>query len=268
MSEMELGGGATPGIDVIRGRWCRWRERERLLDPEREDFGQGGLARLIVDRASRLLVLPADPEAHVVDLDDDLWAWWGSDFDDPATGGQTRWGFDKVPTAGAAVFGNNYGEAGWMHYIALHRSGALEVGLGRDGSFERNDRRLFFLSTIVGRCWAAFARYNEVISRLDVSPPYEVVLALCATEGALLGNVAEGWAEPGTPWNEADACPEPNILIRRELQAWPEGADEIKALTFSLGAQVEDAWRVTQRRFLAHRGDYEGQFDPRVANWH
>jgi hypothetical protein len=64
-----------PDIEVIRARWRRWRRRERLLDPEAEDFGAGGLARLIPEGTSHLLILPGDPEADVVDFDQELWEW-------------------------------------------------------------------------------------------------------------------------------------------------------------------------------------------------
>jgi hypothetical protein len=88
----------SPQLELIRARWIRYRERERLVNPTAEDFGAGGLARLIRDPSPRLLVLPSDPEVHISDFDEAFWEWWGSEFDDPGTGGQTRWGTDKRPT--------------------------------------------------------------------------------------------------------------------------------------------------------------------------
>jgi hypothetical protein len=111
------------------------------------------------------------------------------------------------------------------------------------------------------------ARYGQVIDKFDLDSPHEVTLALRQTEGAWLGNFAEGWAEPGTPWNRAGACPEPHVLIRRELHDWPQEPDELRTLAFSLGARMEDAWGAPQRRFLANRGEHEGNFDPRTARW-
>jgi hypothetical protein len=258
--------GVRPDIDVIRARWRRWREGEQLLDPRSDEFARGGLARLIEDRAPRLLILPADPDLHLVDLDDELWEWWGSEYEDPASGGRTNWGATKRPAAGAAVFGTDYGQGGWSRYLALHRNGGLEVGFGRDGTFVHRDRRYFLLATLVGRSWAAFARYGDVAMRFDLVSPFEITLALPDTAGAGLGRFAEGWAEPGQGF-ERDECHEPNVLIRRELMNWPENADGARALAFGFGAQIEDAFGVQQRRFLAYRGEHEGKFDPRSARW-
>jgi len=258
--------GLSPQIDVTRARWIRYREREKLVDPSSEGFGAGGLARLIHGPSPRLLILSSDPEAHVVEFDEVFWEWWGSEFDDPTTGAQTRWGTQRRPTTTAAVYGSDFGESGWRRFIALHRSGALEIGFGRDGSFARGDQRYFFLGTIVARCWAAFSRYLEVVDRFDLGPPYEICLGLRETQGALLGNFGEGWAGPGDINYITDPCPESNVLIRRELSIWPEG-DELKTLAFSVGAQVEDSWGMSLRRYLAHRGDYANEFDPRTARW-
>jgi hypothetical protein len=260
-------GGNTPDIDKVRARWRRWRAPQRLVDAEASDFGVGGLARLIPDRTSRLLILPGDPEKHVVDLDDALWTWWGSDFEDPPTGAQTGWGHTKLPTVAAAVFGDGYGDSDWSRYIALHRNAGVEVGLGRDGSFPRDEQRLFLLTPIVARCWAAFVRYSEVVERFGLEEPFEVSLALCATKNAYLAGFAEGWADPGSIEYMTRPCPEEHLLLQRELNAWPADSQEAMALAFSLGAQIEDAWGTSQRRFLAYRGDYEGSFDPRPGRW-
>ena len=266
--EGRMDGAATPPIDIFRARWRRVRQALGLLDPADDEFGEGGLSSLIPDRTSRLLITPADPELSVIEFDESLWEWWGRDFDDPATGGRTRWGPDKRPTANAAVYGSDYGDEQWRRYIALHRSGALEVGLGRDGSFARDEQRYFFLSSIVARSWAAFHRYEEVVSKFGLSGPFEVLLALCETKDALLGGVAEGWAEPGTAWNDGTTCRETHVLLRREVPDWPADGEAFKDLAFSLGAQIEDAWSVQQRRFLAHRGEHAGSFDPTAARWH
>jgi hypothetical protein len=253
-------------VDRIRERWVTARAREGLVDTSAADFAGGGLARLLPDRSPRLLILPVDPERHLVEFDEDFWAWWMSDEDDPATGRQTSWGSRKRPSAFTAVIGVDHGQGKWSRYIALHHSGALELGFGRDGAFEREDRRFFFLSPIVARSWSALSRYARVIERFSLEPPYEVTLALPSTEGALLAGFAEGWAEPGSFEYTTDPGPEGSVLIRRELDAWPDGPG-VKDVSFSLGAQIEDTWGVPQRRFLANRGEYVDSFDPRTARW-
>lgn len=261
-------GALGPDTDDVRAGWRRWRAGPDLTDTESESFGDGGLARLIPDRTPRFLIVPSDPGAHLAEFDADFWEWWGSESSDPSTGGPTSWGPHKVPTADAAVFGTDYGESGWSRYLALYRNGALEAGLGEHGSREvREQQRIFWLSRIVGRCWAAATRYVDVVQRFELEPPFEVCLVLRETRGAALGGFAEGWAEPGSFEHIAEPCAVPNLLIRREYLDWPASPDALQAMAFSLGAQVEDAWGVTQRRFLAHRGDYEGNFDPRAASW-
>jgi hypothetical protein len=51
------------------------------------------------------------------------------------------------------------------------------------------------------------------------------------------------------------------------LTQWPTDEEATKALAFSFGAQLEDSWGVSVRRFLAHRGNHANEFDPRTAQW-
>jgi hypothetical protein len=69
--------------ELQRTRWHRAREALRLSDPEAEDFATRGLARLVVEASTRLLVLPADPEANRLEFDDEFWTWWLEDRPDP-----------------------------------------------------------------------------------------------------------------------------------------------------------------------------------------
>ena len=260
-------GGPVPTMDVVRARWRRWRASQRLLEPEDDGFGHGGLGRDLPDLCTRLTVLPPDPEATVTEFDDDLWAWWGTEFDDPVTGGVTSWGSEKAPTVAAALHGSrSNGE--WLRYLALHRHGGLELGLGRDGGMERDERRAFFLIQIVHRCWVALARFGELVVRFNLEGPFEVTLALAKTETAVLANFAAGWAEPGGALGRVPTCSEPNVLARRELPSLAAGGDGPRDLAFTLGGQIEDAWGVPQRRFIARDGELEGQFDSSRVRWH
>lgn len=260
-------GGVAPAIDVLRARWRRWRESQGLLDPEEHGFGRGGLGRELPELSTRLVVLPANPEAQVTEFDDELWEWWGAEFDDPATGSGTSWGTDTIPRVAAALHGSRWnGE--WSRYLALHRHGGLELGLGRDGGMERDERRAFYLIQIVHRCWVALTRFGELVERYSLEGPLEVTLGLANSEGAVLANLAAGWAEPGGGFNRVPTCAEPNVLIRRELLHWEAGEEGPKALAFSLGAQIEDAWGVKQRRFIARDGELEGEFDSSRVRWH
>jgi hypothetical protein len=117
----------------------------------------------------------------------------------------------------------------WNGYLAQHRSGGLEFGLGRPGSArwrrgqEEDETHVFFLTTIVGRVWLGLALFAEVRERSAIEGPWEITLALRDTEQAVIGNVAAGWAEPERtfPLEEPSRCPDPSVLIVRELQEWP-----------------------------------------------
>jgi len=139
--------------------------------------------------------------------------------------------------------------------------------MGLDGSRRWKERTVFWLGQISVRSWVGIARFAGVVERFDLAGPFEVSLALPNTEGALLGSFAEGWAEPGSIEYSTDPCPEKHVLIGRELDEWPKAPDGWRALAFGLAAQIEDAWGEPVRRFLAYRGECQGDFDPRSGDW-
>jgi hypothetical protein len=259
-------------LERIRARWRTTRASLRLVDPNDAEFGSGGLARNSEDLKVRFLILPFDPETTTVEaFDKEFWEWWMQDRADPFEGApRTNWGPLRSPSLTAAARYNRRVADPWRwdKYLALHRNGALEFGLGSEGSTKYPNRvgegykRAFFLITIVGRLWAALALYSEVISRYSIQGPFEVVLAMSETEGSLLGNVAAGWMDLGNWMGETPPiCPEPNILIRREVEDWPKAA-ETRDLAFWFGTVVDETWGVIGRRFLAdHRQHNAGEFD-------
>lgn len=250
----------------LREAWRRWRVVRALDDPQAESFG--GAREGVDPNPVRLLVLPADPDAHLVEFDDDFWAWWAADYDDPASGGATRWGAQRRPTWDAGIVGHQHTEAEWWRYIALHRNAGLDAGLGRDCAIEYDDKRYFRLIAIVGRAWASLARYGQIVERYSPAGPWEITLSLLRTADAELANFGEGWAEPGQGFGGSrHQCQEPGLLLRREIAAWPAEADAIRDIAFSLGAQIEDAWRNTERRFLARAGDLTDGFDRTRFGW-
>jgi hypothetical protein len=257
--------------DLQRQRWALTRGPMGLNEPTAEDFGTGGLARFVDDPGVRFLVLPGDPQASLVVFDGPFWEWWeekrGNPFDGAAP---TNWGNRSIPTLDAAALYEPGGDGrwDWHHFLALHRSGALEFVLGSLGVAEweagnegRQDRG-FMLVTIVGRVWVALERYAEIVERYRPSGPWELSLGLTRTDGALLGNVAAGWKDFDA-WRFGDAprCAEPNVFIRREVDEWPD-ADGRKKLAFEIGSMVEDSWGIKDRRFLVgEKHDGAGEFD-------
>ena len=157
-------------------------------------------------------------------------------------------------------------EVGHVHRSAPRRG--LEFGLGRVGSTgwrrsaEEEEVRVFFLTSIVGRIWVALTLYAELQQRFSIEGPWEVTVALRDSLNGVLGNVAAGWEEPERtfPREELPRCPDPNVLVRREVTSWNDD-DFPRSLAFDLGANIEDAFGFEGRRFLARIEPDVGLFD-------
>lgn len=250
-------------VELRRDRWRRVRAAYHLTDPADPEFGRGGLARSLDEVSVRLLVLPPDPEVRVRTIDDEALSRlenavreWGRPHSVSALWGHTQ----AACAEGAVIFACEQSRGGpWTQYLCHRADGGLEAGIGSAGARTYQGRRYFFLSHIVARLWSALAVLS---TRQDaaVEGPLEISLALCGTEKSLLAGFAEGWAEPGSAMHEPTACAEPNVLFRVEVEA-PPTPDDIEELAFGLGALIENAYGHTLRRFIAHRGPFEGQFD-------
>jgi len=147
--------------ELLRCRWRRARRALHLLDPHAETFATGGLANKLDDPSVRLLILPADPDRHDLRFDAVQWKFFLEDRPEPATGLASRWE-GHGPTESAMVrFDPIYdGTDRWRRYLALDRSGGLELGLGSCGAFELRGHRTFALIPIVARVWAALDLYD------------------------------------------------------------------------------------------------------------
>jgi hypothetical protein len=253
-------------VEVQRARWRRSLQRYALDTVDRDDFTLAGLCRRLRTPSAQLLLLPGDPEADAIQVDDEFWAWAKNFSVVNLEGGNVRLGTQHVPTAhAAAIVDAHGGRELWNSYVAIHRSGALEYGLGDRGAWERKDRdgnlvRVFNLISIVARTWALLKFGTALRDRTAVDGPFQLTLALHTTGGAFLGDVAEGWAEPLTWENELLGCPEEHLLWHIELPEWPD-EPAMQDIAFSVGDRLEDAWGVLQRRYLARVGDRAGRFD-------
>jgi hypothetical protein len=89
-----------------------------------------------------------------------------------------------------------------------------------------------------------------------------VALGLRDSQRAVHGNVAAGWAEPETtfPGEQMPRCPDPNVLIVREVLNWPDPEGQ-RSLAFDVGANIEDAFGCRQRRFFGRIDPVVGVFD-------
>jgi len=193
-----------------------------------------------------------------IDFDDEFWAWWDEPREAPF-GGQLMWN-STSPTVNAAVKVRKTGP-GWSTYLALHRHGGVEVGTV--DTYEAGDRRCFRLIRTVGLLWIALDHQVDAAERFGIEGPWEVTLALHDTEGCLLGEFGEGWAEPSRTVRPQAPCFDANVVVRKELETFPRAPEPIRDLAFRFGGRIDDAWGVRQRRFLDHRGEREGEFSAR-----
>lgn len=255
-------------LEHLRARWRRALERERLDTIDRSDFALGPLARRLRTCSIQVILQPADPDADVVRFDDELWRWLEEHGTRVVDGRPVRFGTQRYPTAHAAAIVSGYGaREPWNSYLAVHRSGAVELGLGDKGGWERRDRednqvRVFNLISTVTYVWAMLAFATDLSDRTLLHGPWLLTVGARETRDAVLGNVGEGWAEPGQFENRVGGCVEDHLLWDVQLSL-PLSEDEQRNLALSVGDRLEDAWGVAQRRYLAHRGDRAGQLDHR-----
>ena len=269
-------------LEIHRARWRREREARSLVNPDDRGFAVGRLPLPGTDPLVRLLILPADPETEQLALDDSFWEWFTGDLPDPRTGRTADWGSRNRPTSRAALRYSPYGQDECRRYLAVYRSGALEMGLGQDagyvaqpatdvdGGSEAEDRRaegFLRLTTTVGRMWAAAAAYAEQLERWPVEGPFQVVLGVRMTQGMVLCNFGTGWAEPQNLFpEERPVCPEASLLRSLELASWPD-EDGVQAFAFDVGSWLEDAFGSRHRRYLARTGPSQDQFDCGQYGW-
>lgn len=254
--------------ELLRARWRRTLDLHALNDARRADFALGGLATRLREPTVQALLLPSDPEAEALNIDDALWAWLEAQKSVAVDGRAVRFGDQKYPTAHAAALVSGYGsKEPWNSYLAVHRSGVIELGLGDRGGWERQNRegetvRMFNLISIVTYTWAMLTFAAALDERVAPEGPRQLTIALRGTKGALLGNVGEGWAEPDSFQNTVGGCGEENLLWHLNIEESPNDEAQ-KRLAYGVGDRIEDAWGVAQRRYLARIGDRDGQLDVR-----
>lgn len=246
-------------VDAQRARWLRYRAGQALTLDAGDNFACTGLGRHVDGLDVVLLFLPADPEGDAVPLDGGVLAWLKEPRKSPYGGPPPQWGHRQRGTNGALVVYDEYREdAGWTRYLALHRHGGIEVGIGHL-AYEVSEVRVFPLRPIVGLAWTAAALYAEAVERWQLQGPVETTVALRNTRRATLGGFAEGWAEPGHGLWDFTTCLDDHLLLRREA----DGVLDAQSYALDLGDRIEQAFGKTHRRHLAHRGEHEDRFDPR-----
>lgn len=144
--------------ELQRTVWRRYRDTLCLVDASDPRFGAAGLAERVHEPSMRMLVLPADPERNLIAFDEEFWSRFMHGYQDPISGTDAAWGSDARPTWSAACRVDDWND-GWRRALAIHRSGAIEVLVGRGVAWERGDRRVFSLVGIVGYVWNTLAAW-------------------------------------------------------------------------------------------------------------
>lgn len=212
-------------------------------------------------------VLPADPYGVALpEFDADARDWWQQITGKAPFGSPLRWEID-ASTVDQLVRARRRGD-GWSTYLALHRHGGISLGtsLAAYEHHTSDDRRQrnFRLCKLVGLSWIVADVQAHVIERLSPDGPWELRLHLYESEGAGLADLAEAWPEPSAMWeDEVPRASTEEVVVRHELDVWPKDDDGIKALATRIGGNVEDAFGTGLRRFVANRGEREGDVDLR-----
>lgn len=253
--------------ELIRARWRRSLARMALDSDAREDFALGGLAMRLTDVTVQVLLMPGDPEADAFPIDEATHEWLSGIDSIQLEAMRLKLPDEARRSAHALVLAHRSDDDRWSSYLAVHRSGTLEWGLGADGGWTRQDRDgasicRIALSPTVARVWATLRLASMIHTGYAVAGPYNLVVGIRGTHQAQLGSLGEGWAEPGDFQNHVRPCPERNLRWQIELDELPDEA-AAQRIAYSIGDRIEDAWGVTQRRYLAHRGPHEGMLDPR-----
>jgi hypothetical protein len=224
-------------------------------------FGKVGFGERLGTPTVRLLILPRDPEVVRADFDEPFWEWWRQAGPDPASGANISWGGHQVTSIDEAAVLEVY-NGDWEQYLAVHRSGGLDLGLGGAVRFNRNNKgepQGLQLVKVVGRLWAALATYQGVMERYEVDGPWQVALALVGVGRSELGLLAGGWDHRriGQPTIQ---LPD-NQLFCCDINDWPGDPDGVQKLAFRLGGIIADAWGLAAHPFLIPNGPNAGEFD-------
>jgi hypothetical protein len=226
-----------------------------MVDLNAPEFGLGGLSNRMKSTAVRVLIQPSDPMASVLEFDAEFWEWLNTRS--RSRNWSNVFGGEIVATAHAACVASGTRERGWRSCLAIGRNGGVESLMAEDCVVSRagENRKLFRLTAIVQHILATLQLHSEILERLaPKTGPWEVILAVVGTADSWLGGFAGGW--PTFDSFDAPRCADPNLLFRREADAWNDIV--VAGLATSLGAQLENAWGLRQFRFLnPTTGDFD-----------
>lgn len=252
--------------ELIRARWRRYLRTEALDTAERDDFARHGLANRVRDLAFRLLLLPYDPDQEVLDVEaasEHLENHKRMDLGNSTIGFGTK----VTPSAYATALIDRQGpNEPWDRFVALYRNGAVELCLGDRGrqfAGEASTKSVQLIA-LASFSWATL----ELARGIDADIRYQpclLTVALPNTTGAILNNLANGYREPDSRYDDARRCLEDHLLWHIELDRLPATKDETEALALNIAARIVRAWGVTTAWYLDQDGQFAGKLNVRRA---
>jgi len=153
-------------------------------------------------------------------------------------------------------------------YLAVHRNGIIEMGLGRNACLLYRDEVGFLLTPIVAHVWALLGFAGDFFKRVACSRPFSLLLVFRETQNALLAGLARGWREPwgSDGYGYRPVCREPAFVIKHEGLGPLLNATDTRALAREIAVEIEAAWGhggpdSLPRCFCFREDKTEGEFD-------
>lgn len=253
-------------LEAIRRRWQTDLTGRKLASVHSPDFGQDSRARRLKSCGVRILLQPLDPFDETIQFDDAFWEWLENHMAVEVEERPIRFGLNLLPSAHAAMVVAGHGSDTLDGYLALERSGCIEVALGHQAVFEGPDRmgkpqRAFCLVTIAAYVQATLVLGKQVHKKWGMDSPVQLTVAMLSTEGARLTNLGEGWADAlGSTFEPAHSS-EPHLLWHIPIKNLDEAHPT--EMSYDLAQRIIHAWGYREAVHLNRTGDRAGTMDLR-----
>jgi hypothetical protein len=235
-------------------------------------FGTGGLLSYLDSPGIGVTVLPADVLAQPVDFSDDLTGFVLPDrFEGVTANGVSL--LPNVTTMSTALvrFAPSYESSRWRGFVALHRCGGVQAGIGATARHQLDDGRSAASGASVLRLFVLVHLVRVVVhtqmraigwlagqsAQLTVDGPFEIVVTVPDAEGMMLGGLNEGWEQPEHAFDPPRAL-EKDVMVRAQVEDWATDTADLEALALRVVDRACEAFGDRQKRYLQARGHAAG----------
>lgn len=259
-----------------------WMQQQNLHDPNRPDFA-------LTPRTRRLRISgtegkdnpPVTPFVTVIAVPTPPWhdLWASSDTTvftwlaaqerhyEPFASGRRFPGEPRPMHGGIIMAESDWGGSRHLRrYIAIERNGRVELGLGGGACLWHNELKGFLLTPVVGYVWHLLGFVSDLYSRFKQNRRFLLLLNMRETQGALLGGLANGWAEPWGEGGFRTSCNEVNVQICHDQIGPSLDGTAARNLATEIAYEIEAAWgmggeKFYPRCFRRNRDNTQGEFD-------